>query len=79
MHCVMLADVRNSTTIVQAWVTTAEPNCTGYILTGAEMNAFTVNSVFTLSLADGGIVAGAIASVWIAAFAFRAVRSVLKD
>lgn len=80
MICVALVDVKPyiaSNPVVQAYAVASEPNCTGYVLTATELNAYSLNNVFSLSVGDGGIVAAAIAAVWCSAWAVRSVRSAL--
>lgn len=80
MICVTQIDVKpaiSSNPVVQAYGVASEPNCTGYVLSATELNAYSLNNVFSLSIADGGIVAAAIAAVWCAAWAVRSIRSAL--
>ncbi len=56
----------------------ADP-CTGYVLvTPVEYAAMAANP-FVLDPVDGALVSGAVAGVWLLAWAARAVRSVLSD
>jgi hypothetical protein len=53
--------------------------CTGLVvLTPSEFALITANP-FVLSVEDGALVGGAIGAVWLLAWSFRAIRSVLSD
>lgn len=59
-------------------VSSADPCTTLVILTPVEYGALASNP-FVLSIEDGLLVSGAVSTLWLIAWAARAVRSVLSD
>lgn len=73
-QCVVVANVGGTDVLTPS---SADP-CTGLIvLTPAEYGVFSTNPLM-LSAADGAVISGAVAGVWIAAWCMRALYSVLR-